>query len=63
MKATYQLCVPAGGAYPGELHEACHSYIDRSSSEVVIVVRHLASGECSAVPSREVDFEVTKAKV
>lgn len=57
MKATYQQCVPSGGQWPGELHEACHSYIDHATRRVVVLVRHLATGDCSVVPAEQVQFE------
>ena len=44
----YERCVPSGGKYPGEDHEALLSWIERGV--VVISVRHLLTGECSIVP-------------
>jgi hypothetical protein len=48
----YERCVPSGGKYPGEDHEALLSWIEHGT--VVISVRHLATGECSTVPLSEV---------
>ena len=41
-------CVPSGGKYPGEEHEALLSRVE--NGVVVVVVRHLLTGECSTVP-------------
>ena len=48
----YRRCVPAGGKYPGEEHEALLSWSEHGT--VVISVRHLLTGECSTVPLAEV---------
>jgi hypothetical protein len=44
----YKRCVPSCGCYPGEEHEALLSRVEHGV--VVVVVRHLITGECSTVP-------------
>ena len=45
-------CVPSGGKYPGEEHEALVSWAEHGKQWVSL--RHLITGECSIVPIREV---------
>ena len=47
-KPRYQRCVPSCGCYPSEEHEALLSRVE--NGVVVVVVRHLLTGECSTVP-------------
>ena len=44
----FKRCVPTCGRYPFEEHEALLSRVEHGV--VVVVVRHLLTGECSTVP-------------